>query len=279
MKETELKALISLLEDDDPDVLAHVESQLLHLGVDVIPNLESAWENSTDKGMQERIEDLIQIIQSKKSITQLRDWRAKGGSSLIEGWFYVSQFHFPELDLEMYRKAVSRLVNRIWLELRSGMNVPEQLMVVNRMLFNNERYRSNQRSPHSPQNYYLNSLFETKKGSPLSLGMLYMVVCEELHIPVEGIILPDYFVLVYRDQQNEFFIDIFNKGSFFVRNDLARFLKEMKLEDREEYYEPSSKIYIVLELIERLARGYARGKDEDKAEGLRLLLQGIDLER
>ena len=279
MNENELRALISLLDDDDPGVKNQVEAELLALGETVIPKLEQAWEQSINEKLQDRIEDIIHLIQSKKTIVLLRDWRAKGGASLLEGWFYVTQYHFPELDFEMYRKAISRLVNRIWLELRSGMNVPDQLGVVNRMLFVKEKYRSNQRSPHQVNNYYLNHLFEAKKGSPLSLGMLYMIICEELNIPIEGILLPDYFVLIYRDSHNEFFVDVFNKGSFFVRGDLARFLKEMKLEDNEKFYQPSSKIYIVLDLIQRLIKGHERSKADDKADELRLLLRGIDLER
>ncbi|MEM6345896.1 MAG: transglutaminase-like domain-containing protein [Bacteroidota bacterium] len=278
MKETELKALISLLDDEDPGVKAHVEQQLLGLGQTVIPQLERAWESSEDDLMQSRIEDVIHLIQSRKTIQSLREWRAKGGSDLLEGWFYVTQFHYSELDIDLYRKAINRLVNRIWLELRSGMNVPEQLMVVNRMLFTKEKYRANQRSPHLPQNYNLNTLVETKQGSPLSLGLLYMAVCAELQIPIEGILLPDYFVLVYRDSQNEFFIDVFNQGAFFVRADLSRFLAEMKVEDKAEYYEPSSKIYLVLALIERQIKGYERAKDEQKVKSLQALRKGIEIE-
>lgn len=278
MNERELKALISLLDDEDPGVKNQVESELLALGENVIPRLEQAWEQSINEKLQERIEDIIQLIQSKKAISQLRDWRAGGGGSLLDGWFFVTQYQYPELDLEMYRKAISRLVNRVWLELRSGMNVPEQLMVVNRMLFVKEKYRANQRNPHQTPNYFLNSLIESKKGSPLSLGMLYMIICDELQIQVEGILLPEYFVLMYKDNQNEFFIDVFNKGAFFVRNDLSRFLKEMKLEDDEKYYRPSSKIYIILALIQRLIRSYERSKETEKVESMRLLLRGIDLD-
>ncbi|MEL6589115.1 MAG: transglutaminase-like domain-containing protein [Bacteroidota bacterium] len=277
MKETELKALISLLDDEDPSVKTHVEQQLLELGELVLPQLERAWESSEDELLQSRIEDVIHLIQSRQSILSLRDWRAKGGGDLLDGWFYTTQYHYPELDFELYRKAINRLVNRIWLELRSGMNIPEQLMVVNRMLFNKEKYRANQRSPHLPQNYYLNTLIETKQGSPLSLGLIYMAVCAELQIPVEGILLPDYFVLVYRDSQNEFFIDVFNQGAFFVRNDLTRFLEEMKVEDKAEYYEPSSKIYLILALIERQIRGYERAQNDKKAKSLKLLLKGIEV--
>ncbi|MFK7924301.1 MAG: transglutaminase-like domain-containing protein [Bacteroidia bacterium] len=278
MKEKELKALISLLDDEDSGVKAHVEQQLLGLGQTVIPQLEQAWESSKNDLLQSRIEDVIHLIQSRKTILSLKEWRSKGGASLLEGWFYVTQFHFPELNIELYRKAINRLVNRIWLELRSGMNVPEQLMVVNRILFTEEKYRANQRSPHLPQNYNLNTLIETKQGSPLSLGLLYMSVCAELRIPIEGLLLPDYFILMFRDSQNEFFIDVFNQGAFFVRADLSRFLEEMKVKDKPEYYEPSSKIYLILALIERQVRGFERAKDDQKAKSLRILLKGIELD-
>ena len=43
MNENELRALISLLDDDDPGVKEQVEAELLALGETVIPRLEQAW--------------------------------------------------------------------------------------------------------------------------------------------------------------------------------------------------------------------------------------------
>ena len=58
-----LKALISLLDDSDEEVVAHVTEQLMSYGNEIIPRLEHAWEDLRDLQLQERIENIIHKIQ------------------------------------------------------------------------------------------------------------------------------------------------------------------------------------------------------------------------
>ena len=74
MKETEFKALISLLEDDDPTIGKHIEGKLLSLGEGIIPRLEAAWEEEADTDIQQRLEDIIYLIQIKGTIEELQAW-------------------------------------------------------------------------------------------------------------------------------------------------------------------------------------------------------------
>ena len=60
---TEIKALIRLLDDDDPEVFESVNARILSYGAVVIPELEEAWDASLDPELHERIEELIHQIQ------------------------------------------------------------------------------------------------------------------------------------------------------------------------------------------------------------------------
>lgn len=276
MRDSELKALISLLDDDDPNVEENVRNKLIELGQTVLPQLEAAWESNEDEQIQERIEEIIHSIQSRDIILALREWRMGGGGNLLLGWELVSKYQFPELDFEPYKGQINRLVNRIWLEMRSNMTLPERLKVVSKMLFTKEKFRPNRKAVSEPGNFFLNTLLETHKGSPLSLGMLFLVLCEELQLPMQGMILPGYFVITYQDEKQEFFVDPFNKGSFFTRKDLEKYLQEVAKPHEEKFDRPSSKIFIILTLIQRLAEGYRKRKREDKANELEKLLDYMD---
>jgi len=276
MDHTKFNALIRLLDDTDPTVETHVKDTLISLGESAIPQLEEAWEQQSDEWVQGRIEDIIQTIQTGRTVQALRDWKSIGGGSLLRGWYLTTQFQFPELDYVAYKNEINRLVNRIWLEFRSGMNLPEKLLVVNRMLFVREKYRLNKRSLYEPKNYFLNTLIDTKKGSPISLGMLYLIICEELDLPLRGILLPGYFVLIYQDPKNEFFVDVPNKGAFFMRKDLADFIRKMSLSEEEErYYQPSSSLDILREWAHTLSNSYRQIKQPERAERLDILLDEL----
>ena len=46
LKETEIKALVSLLDDEDAQIVSHVEDKILSLGTPIIPFLEQEWESN-----------------------------------------------------------------------------------------------------------------------------------------------------------------------------------------------------------------------------------------
>lgn len=275
MKETEFKAMISLLEDDDPAVGNHIQGKLLSMGEEVIPRLEAAWEEVSDTEIQQRLEDIIYLIQSSGTLEDLHTWLEEDDPSLLKAWFLVSQYQYPELDYEDFRHRISRLINRIWLRIRTPMNVPEKLVLVKNMLFTDEGFVPNRKRVYDIQNYLINGFFDSKKGGPISLGLLYLILCEELEIPLDGIVLPGYFVLRYKDEKNEFFIDVFNKGAFFKRDDLKRFLKEVNASESNKYYEPSTKQEILFSLIKTLGEISTRKKKPEQAESWKSLLKNL----
>ena len=277
MNEREFQALIRLLDDDDPGVESHVEQQLVGMGESVIPRLETAWESAGDEVVQQRIEDIIQLIQRNHTLDELRAWKERGGDSLLQGWYLISKFQFPELPYDTFKNAINRLTSKIWLETPRGANVPERLRVINRVLYRQENFRGNRRSPFDPKNYFINTLFELKKGAPISLSILYIIISQELEISLQGISVPGHFVLTYRDQNNEFYIDAFDKGGFFTRKELSRYLKEVNAQPSESYYEPISPQSIIQELLRTLITCYSRGKrsDPEKAAKWEALLREL----
>lgn len=278
MKETEFKALIRLLDDDDPEVGIHIQQTLISLGGEVIPRLEEAWELEQNELIQSRIEDIIQVIQSKSTIEDLRQWCKLGNGSLLDGWFLLTQFHFPEIRLPDYKNIITRLVNKTWLELRSGMNTVDKLRIVNRMMFEREKFKGDRKYPYEPQNYLLNSVISNKNGGPIALCLLYMIVCNELDLPVQGVILPGYFVLTVPGHEDELYIDVFNRGTFFTYKDLTRYLKDMNVSNHEQYYRASTPVQILHEMIQTLIVCYQKKKNQEKVESLERLLKEIGVE-
>lgn len=275
MKDSELKALISLLEDDDPEIQGQIQGKLVSLGDEVIPVLESAWEVEENQVIQEAIEEVIYTIQSEGAIDKLSAWMQEPAPALLAGWLHLTNFQYPELDPDVIRKQINRLVSRTWLELRSGMTIQERIAVLNRMLFGRERFRSNRKNLSDPQNFFINGLLDTRKGAPISLGMLYLIMCRELEIPMNGLVLPGYFVLVNRQTESEIFIDVFNKGGLFEREHLETYLKEMNLAPDEKYYQPASNQRIILALIRSLQMAYSRRKEDTKIKEMQRLLDRL----
>ncbi len=277
LDDKEFKALIRLLDDDDPEISEHVWSKLSSLGVAGIRRLEAEWEVQEDPVIQGKIEDLIDSISTRAVTQDLLSWRKGGGKDLLEGWLLLTKFHFPEIDLNIYRNEVNRLVNKTWLEVNNSMDSVSRLRVLNHILFVMEAYTGNRFSTRYPQNSLLNYLVDQKQGNAFSTGMLYMIVAQKLQFPVYGVILPGYFVLFFKEGEKEFYVDAYNGGAFFTKTDLKRFISKLGIEDRPAFYKPTSNIYIILEVIKVLISDYEAMEQPEKAASLKKLLKDIEI--
>jgi hypothetical protein len=74
MNNSEIKALVSLLDDEDKEIQMHVEQKIISLGDAIIPFLEEEWENNLNLSVQKRIEDLIHLLQFESLKSKLRHW-------------------------------------------------------------------------------------------------------------------------------------------------------------------------------------------------------------
>ena len=127
MRDSEFNALIHLLEDDDPGVATHVEEALLRMGSSAVPRLEAAWSDVSDETIQQRLEDIIRLIQSNETLEALTTWKEGGGKDMLYGWFLITRYRFPNLDYTPIRNRINRLVNRTFLEMKSGMDLPRKV--------------------------------------------------------------------------------------------------------------------------------------------------------
>ena len=76
MTDAELKALVVLLDDDDMEVVTHVEDKIRSQGTGIIPFLENEWEINFNPTLQRRIEDLIHGLQFELVQERLSAWEA-----------------------------------------------------------------------------------------------------------------------------------------------------------------------------------------------------------
>ena len=176
MDEKKIKALISLLDDDDKEVLSHVENQIYTIGADIIPHLEEAWEDNFNPKLQKRIEDIIHHIHYERLISTLEEWKNDGAEDLLKGMWILSTFLYPDYTYEELTKDIEQLYYDIWVEFNYEMHPFDQIKVLNSVFFGKKRFRPNTKNFHAPNNSMINMLLETKKGNPISLSVLYMLL-------------------------------------------------------------------------------------------------------
>ncbi|MFN7791717.1 MAG: transglutaminase-like domain-containing protein [Cyclobacteriaceae bacterium] len=272
MQESELKALVSLLDDEDKQVSSHVEEKILSIGKEAIPFLEHEWESNLNPAVQARIEELIHILQYELLKERLKNWYAGEEHDLLTGMWILATYQYPEIELEKLRQDLEQIYYETWLEFRPDLYPYDQVKVINSVLFNKLKFGANTKNFHSPGNSMINVVLESHKGNPITLCVIYMLVAQKLKLPVSGVNLPNLFILTYKDDNHQFYINAFNRGLIFSKQDIENYINELHLVPQTSFYEPCSSIDIVRRALRNLVMSFEKMGEHAKAEEVKLLL-------
>ena len=268
MSNKELQALISLLDDPDDQIFDKIRGKLISFGDDIIPHLESAWESSFDNLLQNRIENIIHFLQFDTIKKELINWK-NSERDLIEGAIIIAKYQYPDIEENEIKGFIKQLTQDIWLELNENLTALEKVKVINRIVFDAYGFYGNTKNINSPKNSYINNVIERKKGNPITLGIIYLAVCNNLNVPMYGVDIPAHFILAYAEDPANvlFYLNVFNRGTVFGTYDIDKFLEQLKLEPKDEHYNPCTNLTTIKRLVQHLIYtydnlGYVEKKEE-----------------
>ena len=279
MNYKELNALISLLEDPDKEIFDSVKSRLVELGIEVLPELESAWESNYDSLIQERAENIIYEIHFRDIVKSLKKWIQKKDKNLLEAWFIISKYQYPDIDEQFYRKKIYNLVSQINLEVEQTYSELAKISAFNRVFFTQNGFRGNTRNFQSPDNSFINTVIDKHMGNPLTLSMLYIIIAEKINLPICGVNMPKHFIIGFEDVNEingdpiKFYINPFNKGAILNRQDLEVYLKREKLKEDSKYFTPCGNTTVIKRLLNNLFHSFTFQSKNEKAKEIITLIR------
>jgi regulator of sirC expression with transglutaminase-like and TPR domain len=286
MSSNEINALITLIEDPDPGIFSHVKQELVARGEEVIPQLEKYWElNHYGELFQERIEALIHSIQYDSVVQQLKAWKDEEDPDLLEGVLLINKYQYPSFDDSEIRRQIGKIRQDVWLELNDNLTALEIVNIFNHIIYNVHNFDGNKNNYSSPQNSFIADVLTSRKGNPLSLGILYRILAHSLEIPIFGVNLPNHFILSWVDDSPLaaalddgtgesrilFYINPFTGGTVIHRSEVDEFLNYLNLPNNVSYYQPCTNVDIISRMINNLMYSYAQMGKEDKVEELKSL--------
>jgi regulator of sirC expression with transglutaminase-like and TPR domain len=276
MDNKELKALISLLDEDDEEIISQIENKILSLGTGIIPYLEEEWESNFSPILQKRIEDIVHNLQFTLLQERLIEWSSNESDDLLKGLWIVATYLYPDTEYEHLKVAIEQIYQQAWVDMRDDLHPHDEIKTLNNLLYQKLKFKGNTRNFHSPANSMLNVVLDTRRGNPITLCIIYLLIAQKLEIPLYGVNLPNMFVLVYkREGINPFYINAFNKGLIFTKEDIDNYIGELKLTPIDTFYEPCSHVDIVKRMFRNLINSFEKQGDHNKADEVKTLLQLI----
>lgn len=276
-----LKALISLLDEPDETSFTLIRNKILSYENDAMVLLEKALDNSFDPLIRERITDILSKIRMDKLLHDFSTWVNFGSSDMLNGFLLISGYDNPELSKDSLIHRVEQIKMDVWLELNENLTALENIKVLNHILYEVYHFDGYHSMVNTPRNFFLDNLIETRKGNPLSLGILYMVIAQRLNLPVFGVNLPQHFILAYltetgiaapTDEDVLFYINPFNLGSVFTRREVELFIRQLKIKPEQSFYSPCSNVDVIERMIHNLIFAYNQAGEHEKNNNLKNLL-------
>ena len=283
----EISALFHLIDDPDNDVYSTVSNKIISFGKAIIPNLEDLWENTINEEVQQRIELLIHKLHFTDLTNDFINWK-NGSCELLQGALLTAQYHFPEMQALQALQEIEKMRRNIWLELNNYLTPLEQINVLTSILYNYYKQKGVEMAYNQPEDFLINKTLETKKGNAISNGIIYLVLCELLDIPVKAINIPRQFILAYFDTQYEFmnpvrqssqktnfYIDPLN-GQIYSHKDLESYFKRINVPPANLYFKQKDNKRIIQFLLEELSKCFDDDRNRYKMDELLSLAKLLD---
>jgi regulator of sirC expression with transglutaminase-like and TPR domain len=199
----------------------------------------------------------------------------------------ASKFQYPEISTASTLQEMEKLRRNICLELNHYLTPLEQVRIVTGILYGYYGLKSNELGYNNVNDFLLHKVVETKRGNQISNGILYLILCDLLDIPVKAIDLPKQFVLAYfkpgysseLEEQHinkiEFFIDP-TSGQVFSHKDVEAYFKRISVPPVHAYFKPYSNKRVIQNLLEEMAKCFDDEKNFYKSEELLQLAALLD---
>ncbi|MEW8978252.1 MAG: transglutaminase-like domain-containing protein [Symbiobacterium sp.] len=262
--EGELRALVSLLADEHEGIARTAWDALLRAGAAAVPFLEAAFDHP-DPRLRGRARALLEELRL---------------AALEERWVRYVQQEEEAMDLEhgcMLLAAlggsegqegkVASFLDAVAGSVRAQVPVIGGLRAMSEVLFDNLRFRGGEFG--NPDHHFLPTVLEQRRGVPIALAAVYILVGRRAGLPVYGVAMPDHFLALYEQPDQPAYIDCYNNGYIYRHEALSNLLRRRGVITTGRVLAPCSIRVMLHRMLGDLERVYTRRKHERQAERVR----------
>ncbi len=268
--EGELRALVSLLADEQEGVARAAWDELLGAGQAAVPFLEAAFDDP-DPRLRGRVRALLEELRLEALELQWRRLAQKDDDALDleEGCILLAALG----GTVGRERAVASFLDAVAGSVRAHMPAVGGLRAMGEVLFENLRFRAGEMG--NPEHHFLPSVLERRRGIPIALAAVYILVGRRVGLPVYGVAMPDHFLAMYAEADRPAYVDCFNQGQVYRYETLSRILSRRGVVAPERVLSPCSTrviLYRMLGNLERLYTGVGQSRMVGRVQRWREIL-------
>ena len=227
-KTKRLKAIKGLLDDPTPSVRQAILVELGNLGEEG-KRFILEYCKSENLVVRRHAHQILEILEKDSPVKMFNRFIRSLNYELESGYFLLSRIDNGKLDISEYIQKLDEMAFRCQSLLYSPMSPREKCRILNRVIFHEYGFTGNRSDFNNPKNTFLHSLFSTRKGLPISLSILYLLVARRLELALQPVGIPGRFMVGCFAEDEPFFIDVFENGIFRSLEDIVYYIERNKL--------------------------------------------------
>lgn len=276
LSDSQRTALIRLLGDEDPQVFQQIYDTIAAQGAEALEWL-APYELSDDPRIRRRVRGLRRKLAGQEADTVFLSFCLSQGDQLNieDGLLLLSRASHPEINLEGYRALLDAYAEEVRLRIAGVRNPRCVLGTINRVLFEHLGFYGRSEDYHDTQSSYLSRVMDRRRGNPISLCAVYLLICHRLNLPVVGVGMPGHFLCRYQCPDDEIYIDVFNRGRFMTRTDCIHRLVRSNWNLRDKYLAPISPGKMLLRTVNNLHQIYQQKAERNTSLRMRTYLLAL----
>lgn len=224
-----------------------------------------AWAEGKDRSLAWHARWFLTELRFSDPVAEFRGFIQSMHYELETGALMLARTVLPALDAGACTEQLDRLAARCRELIAEPATARERCRALNRVLFHEEGFRGNTERYEDPLNSFLPAVLERKKGLPISLSIVYLLVAQRIGLELEPVGMPGHFLSGCFVDGQPFYIDAFERGTFRSAGELLLFLRSRGHEPAPSDLAPTPVREVLCRCCRNLAAHYAADGDAVRA--------------
>lgn len=126
---------------------------------------------------------------------------------LTEAAIAVAQHAYPDLIVQSVIDEIDLLGDKLKHRVSNEMSGLQKLQLLKSYFYKDLGFGPNRNDYYDPDNSYIHSVLQTRRGIPISLALIFMELGQQIGLPIKGVSFPNHFMIRISLPQGEVIMD------------------------------------------------------------------------
>jgi regulator of sirC expression with transglutaminase-like and TPR domain len=212
LSDAQLEAFCLLLREERPSITAALDRQVAGFSEEDRDRLLVQLRG--ERGGRVVIPPALEEHHHRVIERAFSDWAVSppGEMDLERGAFLLASHAHPLEDMGRWEAELDKMAETLRVRLGEAASPGEVVEGTAEYLHGELRFDGDRENYYDPQNSYLNRVLDRRRGIPISLSVLYLLLGRRLGLPFRGVGMPGHFIVKYETPGGPIFLDPFDGG-------------------------------------------------------------------